>query len=153
MKKVLAILLFGFIALFATEIEITAKKFEADQKRLLSKFIGNVVLKKGRDTIKADEVFIFFDKAKKPVKIVAKGHVDFVLYDRGGKSYKGRAKELYYYPSKKEYYLVGDVVIVQYPQKKRIFAQEIDLDLTKGTIHVKGTQDSPVKMIFTIEEK
>ncbi|SMC09556.1 lipopolysaccharide transport periplasmic protein LptA [Nitratiruptor tergarcus] len=153
MKKIFFILCLSFFSLYAAQIEITSKKFEADQKKLFSKFIGNVIFKKGSDIIKADEVFIYFNKAKKPQKIDAKGHVTFVLHDQQGKKYKGKAKEVIYYPSKKEYYLRGSVEIVQFPQKKRIYAQNIYLNLQQSKISVKGTQDTPVKMIFTIEEK
>ena len=147
------VIVLSTLILQAANIEITSKKFEASQKELLSKFIGDVVVKRAKDRIEADEVEIYFDKRHKPLKIVARGRVRFYIVDVQNKKYKGSAKKIIYFPKKKEYILQGDVNIEQLPQKKRLFAQEIFLDLKESKLVVKGSKNRPVKMIINIEEK
>lgn len=147
-------LLFIFVLFLQAEnIEITSKKFEASEKELISKFLGNVIVKRDKDRIEADEVIIFFNKKHKPIKIVTKGNVKFTILDSNGKQYNGSAKYIIYFPNKKEYLLQGDVHIVQVPEKKKLFAQEIYLNLQNSKLIVKGSNSKPVKMIINIEEK
>ncbi|NPA04291.1 MAG: lipopolysaccharide transport periplasmic protein LptA [Epsilonproteobacteria bacterium] len=152
MKK---LILIGLLLLtsWAENIEINADKFIASQKELISQFIGNVVLKTSKDTIKASRVYIYFNKRKKPIKVEAVGGVRFKIKDENGKVYEGRAKRVIYYPLKKEYYLKGDVHITQIPDKKKIFAQNIYINLRSSRLVVEGGDKKPVKMIFTIDEK
>lgn len=149
-------LLFVFIfaiVLQAENIEITSKKFEASQKELISKFLGNVIVKRAQDKIEADEVVIFFNKNHKPIKIIAQGNVQFSIVDANGKHYDGTAKHIIYFPTKKEYLLQGDVHIMQNPEMKKLFAQEIYLNLQDSKLIVRGSNNKPVKMIINIEEK
>ena len=149
----LILLLIFALLLQAENIEITSKKFEASQKELFSKFLGSVVVKRAQDRIEADEVVIYFNKKHKPIKIVAKGNVRFIIVDKNEKRYSGSAKQIVYFPNKKEYLLRGDVHIEQMPQKKKLFAQEIYLNLQSSKLTVKGSHNKPVKMIIDIEEK
>ena len=149
----LILLLIFALLLQAENIEITSKKFEASQKELFSKFLGSVVVKRAHDRIEADEVVIYFNKKQKPIKIVAKGNVRFNIVDKNKKRYSGSAQQIVYFPNKKEYLLRGDVHIEQMPQKKKLFAQEIYLNLQSSKLTVKGSSTKPVKMIIDIEEK
>jgi len=137
----------------AENIEINADKFIASQKELISQFIGNVTLKTSKDVIHANKIYVYFNRRKKPIKVEAVGGVRFRIKDESGKIYEGRARKVIYYPLKKEYYLKGDVRIKQIPDKKRIFAQSIYLNLRTSKLIVEGGEKQPVKMIFTIEEK
>ena len=148
----IVVLLLIAMGLQAGSIEITAKKFEASQKKLISRFIGNVVIKRGQDRIKADEVTIYFNKKRKPLKIVATGHIEFSIVDQKNKRYKGSAQSITYFPKRKEYLLQGNVHIVQLPDNKRLIAQEIFLNLTNSKLTVKGSEQKPVKMIIKIDE-
>ncbi len=141
------------ISLMAAEVQIKADRFEADQRGLFSKFVGHVVFTKGKNVIKADRVYIYFNKAKKPIKVDAVGHVRFKLYDKNGKYYEGKAGKIVYFPLKKEFLLSKDVQIVQYPDQKRIYAQIVVLDLASSKIEVKGDENKPVRMILKIDEK
>ncbi len=149
----LILLLVFALLLQAENIEITSKKFEASQKELISKFLGSVVVKRAQDRIEADEVVIYFNKKHKPIKIVAKGNVRFSIVDKNKKRYSGSAKQIIYFPNKKEYLLRGDVHIEQMPEKKKLFAQEIYLNLQSSKLNVQGSYNKPVKMIINIEEK
>ncbi len=152
MRSIFIILSF-LTLIMAENVEIRSERFEANQQELISKFLGNVIFKKGKNIIKADKVFIYFNKKKKPIKIDAMGNVAFTLYDKSGKYYKGKAKRVVYFPKKKEYLLTGDVQITQFPDQKKIYAQIVMLNLKDSRIEVKGNENKPVKMILKIEEK
>ena len=142
----------AIVWMYGGNIEITSQKFEANQKELISKFFGKVVVKKGKDLIKADKVFIYFNKNKKPIKIIAQKNVYFTFINKA-KTYRGRAQKVIYYPMKKEYFLSGNVQITELPDNKKIFAQSVVIDLASNNLSIEGNKKKPVKMIFSIEEK
>ncbi|MRI83259.1 MAG: lipopolysaccharide transport periplasmic protein LptA [Nitratiruptor sp.] len=150
MRWLLPLLLALLPLVAAQEVQIKAKRLEADQKRMVTKFLGGVLFRQGRDVIRADTAYIYFNKAKKPVKFVVVGNVRFELF-RKGKHYKGSAKELIYYPLKKEYLLRGNVHITQYPDERKIIAHKVILDLRSGNLRVEGSEEKPVELIFKIE--
>ncbi|BAF69892.1 lipopolysaccharide transport periplasmic protein LptA [Nitratiruptor sp. SB155-2] len=152
MKKIIFLLSISFI-LFAQEIEITSQKFEASEKELISKFFGNVFVKRGTNRLWADKLFVYFNKQKKPIKFIATGNVRFDLFDQKNKEYKGKCNKLVYFPNKKVYQLFEDVHIVTYPDKKEVYGDKIYLDLIASKVNVAGTKKRPVKMILNIEEK
>ena len=142
---------FGFLY-GAQQVEVTAKRFEADQQKLVTKFFGNVVFKRGSDTIRSQKAYIHFNKDKKPIKFHAIGSVKFELSDEG-KQYKGHCDELIYYPKKKEYILIGNVYVEQQPDNRRIFADRATIDLISGNVDMEAKGEKPVKLIFEVEEK
>ena len=146
-----ALLLFGLLY-GAQEVEVSAKKLEADQNARVAKFFGEVFFKRGSDTIRAQKAYIFFDQNRKPVKFQAVGDVRFELHYLD-KTYKGRCQELVYYPKKREYILTKEVYIEQLPDGKKIYAQKVILSLLDGTLEVEGEPKKPVKLIFEIEEE
>ncbi len=152
MKKIVYLCLMAMV-LSAGEVQIQADRFEANQQRFFTQFIGHVILTKGKNVIKADRVYIYFNKAKKPIKIDAVGHVTFKIYDKKGKYYEGKAGKIVYFPKKKEYLLSKNVQVVQYPDQKKIYAQLVVIDLIASKIEVKGNENKPVKMILKIEEQ
>jgi len=153
MKKIATALFLAAAVLFgAQEVEVVAKKFEADQEGHIAKFFDDVVFKRGDDVIKADEAYIFFDKNKKPIRFRALKNVRFELHHEG-KTYKGRCEELIYFPKKREYILKKDVFVEQLPDGKKIYAEHVTLSLATGTIDVEGASKKPVKMVFEIEEE
>jgi len=151
MKKILLITILVTFTL-AQNIEITSKEFEADQQKLISKFIGDVVVKRAKDILKSQKLFIYFDKNKKPLRLVAIGNVIFEVYDKNGKFYKGRAQKIEYFPNKKEYLFYEQVHIVQMPDNRKIFAQKVILDLKSSHIQVSGEDKKPVKIILKLKE-
>ncbi len=138
--------------LFASKMQITSQRFVGDQKKLLSKFIGNVVVTRLKDRLTAEEVDVYFDANKKPQKIVSIGNVHFTLYDKNNKYYKGQSDKVTYFPKKKFYIFEGHVHITQYPDNKQIFGQKMRLDLVHSHVEVEGASKKPVKMIFDIQE-
>jgi len=153
MKRFAIALFIAAAALYgAQEVEVVAKKFEADQDAHIAKFFEDVVFKRGEDVIESDEAYIFFDKNKKPIKFRAVKNVRFTLHHEG-KTYKGRCEELIYFPKKREYILKKDVFVEQLPDGKKIYAEHVLLSLATGSIDVEGASKKPVKMVFEIEEE
>jgi len=150
MRKV-AILVLSLFLFAAQEVEITAKRFEADRQKRVAKFFGNVIFKRGKDLIQAKKAFIYFDKNRKPVKFHAIGDVRFRVSDKE-KIYKGRCQELIYYPKKKIYVFIKNVFIQQLPDGKKVYAERVVLDMVRGSLKVEGRDDRPVKLIFKVEE-
>ncbi len=150
--RIFLLYLFALSLFAAQEIEIKAKRFEADEKQLVTRFFGNVELTRGNDVINSDKAFVYFNKAKKPIKFDAVGNVTFKITHEG-KKYEGRCGELIYMPLKKEYILIGDVYVHQMPDDRKIYGEKIVLDLIGGNLQVEGEEKKPVKIIFSIEEK
>ena len=60
--------------LSASEVQITADRFTADEAKGVSVFMGNVHVIKGEDDLKADKIIVNFDKNKQPTLYTAIGH-------------------------------------------------------------------------------
>ncbi len=143
-----------FLNLFGEKLEITSKKFEADEKGGIAKFLGNVIVLKGSDKIEANEVVIIFSNNKdnkEPIKYEAKGRVKFLI-KIDTKEYVGASEYAIYEPKKKEYLLIGNADITETTTGKRIFANKIFLNELNGKAEIFGDEDKPAKFIFTIKE-
>ncbi|MRJ02859.1 MAG: lipopolysaccharide transport periplasmic protein LptA [Epsilonproteobacteria bacterium] len=149
MRWFILLLLFVW-TLWGGEVQIKAKRLEADQKKLVTKFLGGVTFRQGDDTIRAEKAYIYFNKEKKPIKFVVVGNVRFKISHKG-KRYEGSAQELVYYPFKKEYLLRKSVHITQYPDQRKISANKVVLDLRSGNLQVEGSEQRPVELIFKID--
>ncbi len=152
MRAVLTIVVLCGLLFGAEQVEVTAKRFEADQQKLVTRFFGNVLFKRGSDTINSQKAYIYFNKEKKPIKFQAIGSVKFELSDKG-KHYKGHCEELIYYPTNKEYILTGNVYVEQQPDNRKIYADRATIDLKSGNVDVEAKGDRPVKLIFEVEEQ
>ena len=79
-KKVALVLALSALPLLAEQVEITADEFYADEGKQISEFKGNVNIKKGKDTLTANLVVIYFDKKRNPLKYVASGNAKFRVF-------------------------------------------------------------------------
>ncbi len=139
---------------FAAEVEITAKRFDGDDKSGVSKFSGAVKVVKEGDTILSDTMFVYFDSARKPIRFEAIGNANFIMTQEGGKTYKGKAKTITYYPNQKEYLLVGDAFVEYIEEKRKVYGERISVnDTTKKATVVGEEGGKPAKFIFFIEDK
>ncbi len=142
------------LSLFASEVEITAKRYDGDDKSGVSKFNGNVKVVKGGDTIYSDTLFVYTDSNRKPTKFEAVGNASFVMIQEGNKTYKGKAKTITYFPNEKEYLLVGDGYVEYVEEKRKVFGDRIFVnDITKKATVVGEEGGKPAKFIFFIEDK
>jgi|APHig6443717817_1056837.scaffolds.fasta_scaffold01131_19 lipopolysaccharide export system protein LptA len=139
---------------FAAEVEITAKRYDGDDKSGVSKFSGDVKVVKEGDTILSDTMFVYFDAARKPIKFEAIGNAHFIMVQEGGKTYKGKAKTITYFPNQKEYLLVGDAFVEYIEEKRQVYGDRILVnDTTKKATVVGEEGGKPAKFIFFVEDK
>jgi len=150
------ILAFTFI-LFSTflnaqKVEITADSFEADEKEMVTKFNGNIHIKKGEDEIFASELIIYFDKDNKPQKYEATGNIKFHLTLKKQK-FEGHSQIIVYEPISQKYKMSGDAYVHEIINDRKLYGEEIVIDRISGKSKIVGKDDKPVRMIFSVEEK
>lgn len=152
-KKLLLWFFCAYLA-FGAEVEITAKRFDGDDKSGVSKFSGNVKATKENDVITSDVMFVYFDAARKPTKFEAVGNANFFTTQGPGKTYKGKAKTITYFPNQKEYLLVGDAYVEYIEEKRKVYGDRIFInDVTKKATVVGEEGGRPAKFIFYVEDK
>jgi lipopolysaccharide export system protein LptA len=151
MRKILVFVATALL-LFAAELEITSKKFEADEKSGITKFTGDVKVKHNKDSIDASTLIVTLDKNKKPIKYSAQGNAKFTLYIKE-KIYKGSSHQIIYDSISSTYEFSGDVHLQETTQNNQITAQKVFVDQKKGTYSVEGGASAPAKFVFTIDDK
>jgi len=139
-------------ALFAEELKVVAKNFEADEQKGYTVFSGDVVVSKGSDEFNASKVTIYVDANRKPTKFIAQGSVSFRISTLTGDTYAGKAQEVRFFPQSKEYRFYTDVHIRQLNKHKEINGDEVVVELTEGRAFAKGAEEKPVIMIFNIDD-
>jgi len=152
MKKSITYMIWLASFLFAAEVEITSNKFFADEKAQRAEFTGNVVIVKQKDILKADKVLVDFNNKNEPIKYTAIGNVNADL-TINEKRYKAKGTNFIYDPNKSIYSLWGDAFIHELDSDKKIYGEKIDVDQLTGTYRVDGKGNTPVKVIFKVEEK
>jgi len=152
--RIFLTLILVFITLQAEQkVEVKAESFEADEKKNITIFRGDVTLTKGDDSLIADKVTIFFDKSKKPLHYEASGNVRFKVSVNEKGLYEGKSDKLVYEPLKNSYNLFGNVQVEDVTSERKLIGNEIMLDLDNGHAKVIGKKKKPVIMTFSIEEK
>lgn len=150
--KFLTALAFFAVWLIASEVEIVAKRFEGDEKSGVSKFFGDVKVTRGDDVITADSIFVYFDKAKNPLRFEAQGNALFKS-KQDGKSFNGSAETIRYEAAKKEYVLNGNAFVEYVEEKRKVYGEQITVsDLTKKA-SVVGNSGKPARFIFQLDDK
>jgi lipopolysaccharide export system protein LptA len=135
------------------QVEITSDRFEADEVKLVTKFIGHVHMKKGRDELNASKVIVYFDKKRKPKRYEAIGNASFViLMKKEGQLYTGKADRLVYLPARQRYELYGDVVLKEPRLDRTVRGEKVVVEKLSGKASVEGNGKRPVKFIFKVEE-
>ncbi len=154
MKNIVFSLLFLASMLYAKSqnVQITSKSFEADELKQISKFIGNVKVVKGYDTITADKLIVNFNKKKNPIKYTAIGNAKFKLI-MNKKHYSGKANKIIYDPIKKIYIFIGNAFLQDTDDGKKIYGDDIKIDQLSGKYDVKSDGKKPVKFIFKVKEE
>ena len=153
MKKIIFLVIITSLALFSEELKVKAKLFNADQKKGISIFEGDVNIIKGTDELNASKVTIYTDKEQNPIKFIAEGNASFHIVTQEGAAYEGKAQEVIYLPNKKEYHFFTDVYLKQINEKKEIIGEEVILKSIEGKAYAKGADKKPVIMIFDLPEK
>ncbi|XPV69942.1 MAG: LptA/OstA family protein [Halarcobacter sp.] len=156
MKYILALAFFISLSFAQQEkLVIDANSFEADDKRGISVFTGNVKLKMGNDRLNANKLEIYVDtksksKSKTPTKYIATGAVDFEIHSKG-KIFIGNGNRVIYNPSKQEYTVIGKGYIKEKVEQREIYADKIFINQLTGSARVSGSEDKPVRFILNID--
>ena len=153
MKQKIFLTIFLTASLFAQELQVKAKLFNADQKTGISVFEGNVNIIKGSDELNASKVTIHTNANQEPTQFIAEGSASFKIKTLEGALYTGRAQKVIYLPQKKEYHFFQNVHLKQLNEKKEIIGDEVILKTIEGKAYAKGAEQEPVIMIFTMPEE
>jgi len=153
LKRFFVFLLLAAVStLYAENVEITADHFEADQLKRVTRFSGNVHMKKGSDELNATRVFVYFDENRKPERYEAVGESSFIIHMQNGSYYVGKADKLVYKPLDDLYELYGNVVLKEPNMDRTIIGEKVVVDKSTGRANVEGNDTRPVKFIFKVED-
>jgi len=138
--------------LYAAEVEVTADKFFADEKKLVSIFEGNVKVVKEKDTLNANKIIIEFDAKKQPLRYIATGNAKGNML-MNGKKYYGEAEKMTYETAKSQYIFEKKAFLHEIDTDKKVFGDYIKADQISGQYEVDGKGKAPVKFIFKVEDQ
>ena len=144
------------IYLFAQSetLTIDAQNFEADDKKGISIFTGNVKMKMGEDRLNAQRVDVYFitdkNNAKIPLKYEATGKADFEIITKE-KHYIGNGDKVIYSPQKEEYTILGNGYLQEKNDDRKVYGDTIFVNQLTGEARVKGSEQKPVRFIINIE--
>ena len=135
-------------------LTIDAQNFEADDKKGVSIFTGNVKIKMGEDKLNADRVDVYFatdkNNAKVPLKYEATGKADFEIITKE-KHYIGNGDKVIYSPQKEEYTISGNGFLQEKNDNRKVYGDTIYVNQLTGEARVKGSDQKPVKFIINVE--
>jgi lipopolysaccharide export system protein LptA len=144
------IILFLALFLYAEELKIRSKYFSYNPEKRLSLFKHDVNATKGKDNILADEIKIFFKEDKKPLKIIANGHVKFILALDKNTTYKGHTDKLTYNLVNGDIILDGDSAILKLETNESVKANKIILNKNTKKTEVIGAK-KPIEIIIKVK--
>lgn len=156
MKILAGLLVCGTLLLAqAEQLIIDAQNFEANDKKGISTFTGNVKIQMGKDRLNANKVEIFFvskkgSSGKIPSKYIATGNVDFQIVTKA-KHYVGKGNKIIYSPIKQEYTVLGNGFLQEKNDDKKIYGEKIYVNQLSGEAKVNGSDNKPVRFIINIE--
>ena len=131
-------------------LNIDATHFEADEKKNLMYFKGNVKMTKNKDVLNCEKLYINTNQSKTdPTKQVPKdykavGNVSFILYTVDN-VIKGKGDTVLYYPIKQKYIIIGNGYLEDKKDGKKITANKIYIDEKTGHTKIDGQKDKPIK--------
>lgn len=140
-----------FTVLMADRIEVKALNFYADENAGKSVLSGDVVVKRDRDILSSDELVIFMDKSRKPIRYEAQKNAKFSISLRG-KSYKGSGDKFIYNVNKDIYEIAGNAFIHELESDKKLYGDRIIVDRKANIYRVQSKDNKPARFIFELEE-
>ena len=155
MKYLIGTLLCSTLLLAQTEtLIIDSQDFQADDKKGVSIFTGNVKIKMGQDKLNADRVDVFFttdkNNAKVPLKYEATGKADFEIITKE-KHYIGNGDKVIYSPQKEEYTILGNGFLQEKNDDRKVYGDTIFVNQLNGEAKVKGSENKPVRFMINVE--
>jgi lipopolysaccharide transport protein LptA len=144
------LLLISFISNISaneTYLDIDANKFEANEKKNLIIFTGDVKMNKLKDILECQKLKIntkMINNKQTPINYEATGKVSFTINTKDS-LLKGRGDKVYYYPKLKQYIIIGNGYLKDTKEDKEIIAHKIYIDESTGNTRIDGAKNKPVK--------
>ena len=133
---------------------IDAQNFEADDKKGISIFTGNVKIRMGEDKLNANRVDVFFttdkNNNKVPLKYEATGKADFEIVTKD-KHYIGNGDKVVYSPQKEEYTILGNGFLQEKNDDRKVYGDTIYVNQLSGEAKVQGSENKPVRFMINVE--
>lgn len=133
---------------------IDAQNFEADDKKGISIFTGNVKIRMGEDKLNANRVDVFFttdkNNNKVPLKYEATGKADFEIVTKD-KHYIGNGDKVIYSPQKEEYTILGNGFLQEKNDDRKVYGDTIYVNQLNGEAKVQGSENKPVRFMINVE--
>ncbi|CAM3453102.1 lipopolysaccharide transport periplasmic protein LptA [Arcobacter aquimarinus] len=133
---------------------IDAQDFQADDKKGVSIFTGNVKIKMGQDKLNANRVDVFFttnkENKKVPLRYEAMGNADFEIVTED-KHYIGNGDKIIYSPQKEEYTIIGNGFLQEKNDDRKVYGDTIFVNQITGEAKVKGNENKPVRFIINVD--
>lgn len=136
----------------AENLDIQAQKVFADEKKGVTIATGKVKMVKGEDKLNADEVRIYVNKARKPLKFEAIGNVDFLLLTQDGRRLKGKSDTLIYLVDANEYQLIGRAQVQEIGKPNFLRGEKITLNNDNNFANVESSSNAPVRVIIDLND-
>lgn len=136
----------------AENLDIQAQKVFADEKKGVTIATGKVKMVKGEDKLNADEVRIYVNKARKPLKFEAIGNVDFLLLTQDGRRLKGKSDTLIYLVDANEYQLIGRAQVQEIGKPNFLRGEKITLNNDNNFANVESSSSAPVRVIIDLND-
>ena len=155
MKYLIGTLICSTLLLAQSEtLVIDAQDFQADDKKGISTFTGNVKIKMGQDKLNANKVDVYFttdkDNKKVPLKYEATGKADFEIVTTD-KHYFGNGDKVIYSPQKEEYTILGNGFLQEKNDDRKVYGDTIYVNQLSGEARVKGSEQKPVRFIINVD--
>lgn len=155
MKYLIGAILCATILLAQSEtLVIDAQDFQADDKKGVSIFTGNVKIKMGDDKLNANRVDVYFttdkNNAKVPLKYEATGNADFEIFT-ADKHYIGNGDKIIYSPQKEEYTILGNGFLQEKNDDRKVYGETIYVNQLSGEARVKGSETKPVRFMINVD--
>lgn len=136
----------------AENLDIQAQKVFADEKKGITIATGKVKMIKGEDKLNADEVRIYVNKVRKPLKFEAIGNVDFLLLTQDGRRLKGKSDTLIYLVQANEYQLIGRAQVQEIGKPNFLRGEKITLNNDNNFANVESSSSAPVRVIIDLND-
>jgi len=138
-------------------LNIDATHFEADEKKHIMHFKGDVKMTKNKDILLCQSLLITTKtsnkKSKKqlPKDYKATGKVSFTLHTNGN-ILKGRGETVLYYPDEMKYIIIGNGYLEDTKNGKKLTANKIYIDEKTGHTKIDGDKNKPVKFRLKLND-
>ena len=155
---VFLIISFGYVYAEETYLNIDASFFEADEKKQIMTFKGNVKMTKNKDILLCKQLVINTIPSKEnskkqiPKDYKATGDVHFTIHTAQN-ILKGKGDTVLYYPDELKYIIIGNGYLEDTKEGKKVTANKIYIDEKTGHTKIDGDVNKPVKFRLKIEDK